>query len=85
MSTNKIFIHQEYKNRLSEEDLQYLLDMLDNDDDFYPIRINKYYDGYNFGYYVNVNTDSEHFNKIFVANYSSKDNDPFPIKKKNDY
>jgi hypothetical protein len=80
---SNIFIHPEYKKRLSEVDQQYLLNMIDNDEDFFPIRMDNHDDGACRAYYINVNTNSEHFNKIFNASYSLN-YDPFPVKKKND-
>jgi hypothetical protein len=78
---NKFIVNSTYKNRLSSNLQIYMMHMIGDDNDYYPIAYSSYKDnnyitiGNRVVYYINVNTFSKNFNKIYFAFYC-KWNDP---------
>jgi hypothetical protein len=78
MTDTNIFIHPEYKKRLSVELQDQWMSVIDYDDDYFPIALDP---NGAYTYYVNVNTISDNFNKVFFLNYDPNC-DPLPLKMK---
>ena len=77
MTNKNIFIHPTYKNRMSEDLKNYMMKMINNNEDYYPIAYSANRRGYHV-YYINVNTTSNNFNRMYFLYYDPR-YDPYPI------